>query len=267
MYHGIFLGDWVTSRRIDYRNKRLPAWLEKEFESIPGWDWSGWKHRKQSRKDGYNSNLKLLREYVAKHRWEKFSHYLKVKGVGLGWWVRACERAYRGGRLDHQSVKELEAIPGWGWTPAQRREKLRDERDRQRLEVLRELVDQHGWAEFRLRKTRGVGLGWWVDKCRVRYRQGKLARWLVAEFESIPGWSWSGGLQQHERYRRQLKLLREYVAKHGWDQFGTKTVVSGVKLGLWATTRRQDYRKGKLEPAVVRDLEAIPGWKWSLKRR
>jgi hypothetical protein len=37
---GVAIGAWVTRRRSDYRNGRLPRWLQQELEAIPGWKWS-----------------------------------------------------------------------------------------------------------------------------------------------------------------------------------------------------------------------------------
>jgi hypothetical protein len=36
----VAIGAWVTRRRSDYRNGRLPQWLKEELEAIPGWKWS-----------------------------------------------------------------------------------------------------------------------------------------------------------------------------------------------------------------------------------
>jgi hypothetical protein len=44
VYEGVAIGAWVTRRRADHRNHRLPQWLRAELEKIPGWKWSLKKH-------------------------------------------------------------------------------------------------------------------------------------------------------------------------------------------------------------------------------
>jgi hypothetical protein len=44
---GVAIGAWVTRRRSDYRNGRLPHWLQRELEAIPGWEWSAGPSRKR----------------------------------------------------------------------------------------------------------------------------------------------------------------------------------------------------------------------------
>lgn len=60
----------------------------------------------------------------------------------------------------------------------------------QRLEAF---VAAHGWdAVSDGLVVDGIKLGDWISNCRVRYRNGSLAKDTMAGLEAIPGWSWSG---------------------------------------------------------------------------
>jgi len=60
-----------------------------------------------------------------------------------------------------------------------------------------------------------------------------------------------------------LSLLRDYVAKRGWDTVTHKLVVPpGANLGTWIQHRRAAYRKGKIAAWLEEELESIPGWEW-----
>jgi hypothetical protein len=128
------------------------------------------------------------------------------------------------------------------------------------VQILRSFVAEHGMGQLR-RGTRvgGFHLGHWVTVRRTDYRRGTLPKWLEEELESIPGWTWD---PIGTRYHEYLDLLRGFAASHGLDRLTSKTVYRGKPLGIWATCRRVDYRKGKLPQWVEEELESIPGWAW-----
>lgn len=129
----------------------------------------------------------------------------------------------------------------------------------------------------------GVKLGSWASNVRCRHRAGRLAPWLTDALDALPGWSWDPIADEQ---RRTLALLRRAVARHGWaairtGMYSTRVTEAGVlvgagtsatdrsaraakliNLGWWVTSRRVEYRKGKLSPDIARELEAIPGWAW-----
>ena len=102
----------------------------------------------------------------------------------------------------------------------------------------------------------------WATCRRVDYRRSQLAPWVQEALEAIPGWAWDPIVQ---RQQRNLKLLREFVDHHGWEEFTTRTIIDGVNLGGWVNGRRTDCHKGRLDPALQERLEAIPGWKWRVR--
>ena len=70
-------------------------------------------------------------------------------------------------------------------------------------------------------------------------------------------------VERHHRAR--LALLREYAKRRGLATLQLSTRWRGVRLGVWAHVRRQDHRRGELLPWLRRELEATPGWAWSLR--
>jgi hypothetical protein len=152
--------------------------------------------------------------------------------------------------------EQLEAIPGWNWDPVEARYRCF-------LQLLRDFAAEHGLDRL-TSKTEygGEPIGVWATCRRVDYRRNQLAAWVKAELESIPGWAWD---PIEQRQQRNLGLLREYVERHGWEKFTTRTIVEGVNLGGWVNGRRTDYHKGRLEPALQEQLESIPGWKWRVR--
>jgi hypothetical protein len=149
--------------------------------------------------------------------------------------------------------------------PRRSKKRSRAERDaevhRWKASLVRDFVAKHGWSKLRADTVvrPGVRLFDWVHARRTKYRTGKIADWLVAECESIPGWSWD---PLRERHQRNLDNLRAFVKKRGWQALTMKTVVDGVLLAQWAITRRREYQRGVLAGWMVAAFEAIPGWEW-----
>lgn len=133
------------------------------------------------------------------------------------------------------------------------------------VQILRRFVAEHGMERLR-RGTRvgGFHLGHWVTVRRTEYRRGELPTWLVKELEAIPGWTWD---PIATRYREYLDYMKDFAGRNGLERLTSKTVYQGKPLGIWATCRRVDYRKGNLPQWVAEELESIPGWAWDPVRR
>jgi helicase associated protein len=110
----------------------------------------------------------------------------------------------------------------------------------------------------------GFALGHWVKRCRDDYRSGSLNGWQIDDLESLPGWTWRG---PDERWRQGIAALRAYYLRHGGAQPPRRAVVNGFAIGAWVQGCRRDYRQGTLSAEHVAELESIPTWAWSVRRR
>ena len=127
--------------------------------------------------------LELLKSYVAEQGWEHVRCTTRIEGFHLGPWVNLRRFEYRRGKLPAWLVQELEAIPGWSWSP-------REDDQRRMVKLLHGYVSRHGWDQLtHSTVVDGVRLGPWVRGRREAYAAGKLPVWLQTELEKIPGWS------------------------------------------------------------------------------
>jgi hypothetical protein len=132
---------------------------------------------------------------------------------------------------------------------------------RKGLALLREFVANYGWDRFkRTTVFQGFHLGHWVCMRRAQYREGKLPVWLKLELERIPGWTWD---PVEDRQRRNVRLLRKYVAERGWKSLKQSTRYENVNLGMWVNSCRQAFVRGTMPDWLKTELETIPGWSWS----
>jgi hypothetical protein len=202
------------------------------------------------------NSLELLKSYIAERGWQDVRIETRVNGFHLGYWVSARRMQYHRGELPDWLRQELEAIPGWSWHP-------REDEQRRKLEVLRQYVQRHGWDRVsRYTVVDEVDLGSWTSCQKYAYAAGKLPAWLQAELEKISGWSsWATGVMSRKE-QAAVAALRQFIAKFGWVAFDSGTRVNGTQIGRFVGRWRADRRRGRLDPRLAEQLEAIPGWSW-----
>ncbi len=66
-----------------------------------------------------------------------------------------------------------------------------------------------------------------------------------------------------EQFQRKHALLKQYLRKHGWNEFTLKTTYRGVRLGSWINDKRHRHKEGLLSRDHIKKLEALPGWSWA----
>ena len=203
--------------------------------------------------------LELLKSHVAEQGWEHVRCTTRIEGFHLGPWVNLRRFEYRRGKLPAWLVQELEAIPGWSWSP-------REDDQRRMVKLLHGYVSRHGWDQLTYSTVvDGVRLGPWVRGRREAYAAGKLPVWLQTELEEIPGWSdlvmqdtWG----KSRKEQAAIQTLRRFVTDFGWVEVGTVTRVNGVLIGRFVGKWRTAHRRGQLDRRIAEQLEAIPGWSW-----
>ena len=242
--NGVQIGQWVTSRRVEYKKGRLADWLRIALEVIPGWSWDPYA-------DEHRNNLQRLHAYVTQNGWDKFTVKTVMDGVRLGTWARNCRK--KKAVLPEWLKLALEETQGWSWSP------ISDGHSRN-IKLLQEFVGNNGLEMLRDETVvSGVSIGKWVSHARRKYRNGELPDWLRDELEAITGWSWD---PVADRHRQDVGRLRTFVAKHGWKKFKDETVIDGVDIGSWVSHIRQKYKAGKLRDWLAVELENISGWRW-----
>jgi hypothetical protein len=131
------------------------------------------------------------------------------------------------------------------------------------LDALRWYVDEHGWRDFRSQTVfDGLAVGTWAVRRRAEFHRGRFPGWLRRELESLPEWTWA---PIKDRHRRQLDLLQSFVRENGWDRLNQQTRVGEFRIGAWACNLRRAHRLARLPAWLKEELEAIPGWQWSIR--
>ena len=208
------------------------------------------------RESDFQVGLERLKAFVATECHAKPPDgFMDETGYPVGSWVNSRRQDYKKGWLSAETVATLEALPGWRWNPGATRFE-------EGLARLKDFIAREGHAKVPagFRDETGVQLGVWVANRRTDYKKGELAADKVAELEALPGWSWE---PRADRFEVGLAHLKEFVNRELHARVpATYVDQTGFRLGTWVDARRQLFKKGKLSPDKIAELEAIQGWVW-----
>ena len=126
--------------------------------------------------------------------------------------------------------------------------------------ILQGFAEREGHTRVpRHQQESGLSLGSWVHSQRRLFSRGQLSPERVALLESLPGWSWDAFA---DKWDRNVAALTRFVEREGHSRVPRYQRESGLALGAWVQTRRDDYRAGQLPKERALLLESLPGWSW-----
>ena len=249
---GYPLGQWVNSKRMQYKKGILSAERVKAMEALADWIWD------QQEVD-FQEGLEHLKQYV-----HEFAHasipksYKTSSGFKLGLWIISRRVEYKKMRLSAERAKAMEAITGWVLNPE-------DVDDQEGLEHLKQYAHEFGHARLpRSHKTlSGFKLGSWVIRKRLEYKEGILSAEKIKAMEALSGWIWD---PQEADFQEGLEHLKQYIHENGYVKVPWRhKTACGFTLGLWEESRRVEYKIGTLSTERIKAMEAITGWVWDPK--
>lgn len=255
---GYSLYGWVASQRRAYGKKALTTEQIRLLEDLhPTWSWN-------TRVDYPKEGMEALSEFIAArgHARVPFS-YRSPGGFTLGSWVSNLRHLYRGGNLDNDLQRRLEkSHPTWSWDPF-------TDRWEEGFEHLCSFVEKNGHARVPsgFKTAEGYALGTWASQQRAKYRKRRLDADRVARLEgSHESWLWN---PRDAQWEEGFQHLCAYVAEFGSASPPVSYVVpkDNYPLGRWVAVRRNLERRGKMDKSLRDRLTALPGWRWSSRKR
>ena len=245
---GFKLGGWVGNRRFEFRGGRLSDEQRKALEALPGWSWNPLD-------DDFAEGLARLRRFVEQEghaRVPKF-HVVDPDGFRIGVWVNTRRYDFSRRRLSEEHKEALEALPGWSWDPAK-------DRFEEGVAHLRRFAKKEGHTRVPRDYEEGkFKLGKWVSALRVKLG-ARLNDEQREALTGISGWSWD---PLEDSFQADLARLRRFAEREGHTRIAAQHVdEDGFPLGRWASRRRSQYRRGKLNRVRAEALEALLGWSW-----
>ena len=81
----------------------------------------------------------------------------------------------------------------------------------------------------------------------------------MLRLESLPLWSWA---LLEDLWSTGVEEVERFVKEHGRLPRETEKRSDEDAIGRWMSKRREQRRKGKLDPNRAARLEEIAGWQW-----
>jgi len=163
---------------------------------------------------------------------------------------------YREGKLAPDRQARLENLhPTWTWN-------ARATNWENGFSHLRRYIDSEGNAlvPAAYRTADHFKLGQWVVAQRTYCANGTLETERQARLEKLhPTWTWD---VLDAKWEEGFRYLTQYVQAFGHPRPKPSDTVDGYRIGGWVGVQRGAYAKGKLDPARVQRLQALPGWAW-----
>ena len=169
---GVWLGKWVSQRRILYKEGKLSKEEIDDLESL-GMVWSYFD-------DLWNKMISLAKEYKKEHGDLMIPrNYVTSTGEKLGLWLSNCRGYYKDGKLSQEKIEQLEAL-GVVWDPHLEQWNQTFAKAKQYyLKHVNLIINSNTCTEEEL------SLKNWLHAQRAKYRKGKLTNEQIEKLESI----------------------------------------------------------------------------------
>ena len=239
------LGSWVSTQRVNYRNKILSIDRIKRLEDI-GFEW-------EPNELLWEEKFEELKEYKKKHEnCNVPAHYPKNKQLAN--WVQSQRIYYRRGIvLSDDNIKRLEDI-GFVWNPS-------GSYWEEMLDELKEYKKAHGDCNVPRSFSENKQLFYWVKTQRTNYRMEILSDDRVKRLEDI-GFVWELRVANKSLpWEEGFEALKEYKEKHGNCRVPESWIENNLKLGRWVERQREKYQSEKLSDDHIKRLEDV-GFTW-----
>jgi superfamily II DNA or RNA helicase len=195
----------------------------------------------------------VLQGFVARHGHARVPQAHVESGVTLGMWAGTQRKEFTTGRLAHERIALLEALPGWTWDPF-------GDQWTHGFAALEKFVEREGHARVPAHhQESGERLGGWVAGQRKAYFARRLSPERSVRLASLPGWTWDA---YAEKWERSFAALKQFVEREGHPRVPGGHTEAGCALGNWVSAQRRSHAAGELSPELATRLESLPGWTW-----
>lgn len=240
---GLGLGTWISNVRTRYREGLLTAEQIQVLEAL-GMVWSVPDQQLQQL-------IRELRAFKAAHGHLVIPNDYEVQRDGrpykLGQ-IAASLRCNHGLKQVEPAKRQALDAEGFIWD-------LEAHAWSQFLTDLAEFKQEHGHLDVPQKHVmHGRNVGSRVNTCRTKRKQ--LTKIERAQLDAL-GFVWDAA---QFRYDMHIHALRDFKARHGHLHIPRNLVVTSpitMRPGHWLNTRVQEFRKGKLSTARVKELLAL----------
>ena len=200
----------------------------------------------------WQSKLELLRQYQEQYGHCNVPEVYKIDGVKLGSWLGSQRREYKNlmkgmyAPITQERIEQLEAI---GFDFKASLEKREEAHWQTKLQLLQQYQEWNGHCNVpQIYEVNGVKLGRWLCDQWSAYKKhsegkpAKITQERIDQLEAI-GLDFNEQKSDEAQWQSKLELLRQYQEQHGHCTVPIMYEINGVKLGLWLSDQRKEYKE------------------------
>ena len=237
------LSRWASTQRKAYHQGELDPGRVDQLNEI-AFTWES--------KSVENNWADYYAELKAHHAQHGDANPLRHRFPRLGAWCVLQRQRRKKGEMPQSQIELLDQL-GFTWL---KHEKQPWEKS---LADLRDFIVANGHGNVPHLYAPNPRLGFFVINQRNRYAKGRLSPERIAQLEAV-GFSWKSAGRDPMRPVR-LKELAAFRERFGHCDV-TSSWSENAPLGRWVRYQRKLREAGELEPADIRDLDAL-GFLWT----
>ena len=269
--NGFNLGQWVRTRRRDYKRGLLSDDRIDKLESFPDWSWGIQNDAWQQNYDNLMLRLKTRSILEIERSRRVSSESIDYK---LAFWIVAQKSKYlahlshstmamkRANPLTSEQIMSLERIEGWSWD-------RNADAWKSHLNAIKDFLINHQFEDIKpTTQHNGLNLGRWLSKQRGYFKAGRLDSSKVKVLQDI-GFTLlenSRGTRSNvsleSLWERGFNELLVYENANGHSNPSQSESIDEFPIGIWVSKQRTAYKKKKMDAGRIARLEALKGWKW-----
>lgn len=237
IYNNLFIGSWLVQQRQQYRRGQLSPEKIRALDEF-GMDWMTQKERQWE--DAYSA---------AKMFYDEHGNLKVPTSMSSTYsWLVTQRKKYRENALTEEQYNRLNSI-GMQW-------EISDEWDSYYAEAKR-YYQENGNLDIPADyvTSTGIKLGRWYRSRRKEYINGTMSSERIKLMEDI-GIEKKSVLQRN--WMQNYQYAKAFFEKNGHLKINSKYVTpDGVKLGVWISSQRENYKLNRLNNKQISLLESI----------
>jgi superfamily II DNA or RNA helicase len=246
-------GKWASNRRTDKKIGKLDEDKIKKLELIKGWYWGFGVVKKFI---SFDEMCEQINAWVSTYIRIPISTSKDKTEKQLGSWASNKRTDKKQGSLSVDKIRKLELIKGWFWEKDDLFDKMCEQFDI--------WINKYGKIPSKNSKDKPEKqLGEWASNKRKDKKKGSLTDDKIKKLELIKGWHWgSDVIKTNISFDELCEQMNTLVNKNGKIPSKESKDKTEKQLGIWASHKRNDKKKGILTDDKIKKLELIKDWYW-----
>ena len=250
IYKSRKIGSWIKTKRLDYKKGKLSKDQEKILRNL------GETFEEKRRYLSFEEMINLIKEFMKQtgKKYDEINSTDVYNKVNISIWIRNRRQDYKYGKLNQEQIRLLREL---GETFEEKRKDLSFE---EMINLIKEFMKQTGKKYDEINSTNvynKINISTWIRNRRQDYKYGKLNQEQIRLLREL------GETFEEKRkdlsFEEMISLIKEYLKITGekYSDIMQKTTYKKIKIGVWISGKRSDYKQGKLskdQENVLREL-------------